>query len=105
MSKLNIYIKSYLKIFQCICRMERFLDLYKKLVHSFWSRNRSESVPMIPFFYCRDLTLCKSVSPLRLPCGGGTVLHKVKTLQQWGIYADVISLRFLCFPCQSWRLR
>lgn len=31
MSKLNIYIKSHLKIFQCICRMERFLDLYKNL--------------------------------------------------------------------------
>ena len=29
MSKLNIYIKSHLKIFQCICRMEMFLDLYK----------------------------------------------------------------------------
>ena len=66
MSKLNIYIKSYLKIFQCICRMERFLDLYKKLVHSFWSMNRSESVPMIPFFYCRDFTLCKSVFPIEV---------------------------------------
>ena len=66
MSKLNIYIKSHLKIFQCICRMERFLDLYKKLVHSFWSMNRSESVPMIPFFYCRDFTLCKSVFPIEV---------------------------------------
>ena len=34
-----------------------------------------------------------------------TMIHKVKTLQQWGIYADVISQRFLCFPCQFWRLR
>ena len=66
MSKLNIYIKSHLKIFQCICRMERFLDLYKKLVHSFWSMNRSESFPMIPFFYCRDFTLCKSVFPIEV---------------------------------------
>ena len=52
-----------------------------------------EPVPVILASACRDFTLCKSVDHLRLPCGGA-VLHKVKTLQQWGIYVDVILLRF-----------
>ena len=45
---------------------------------------------------CRDFTLCKSVFPLRMPWGGA-VLHKVKTLQQWGIYAMLFHCDFYVF--------
>ena len=50
-------------------------------------------VLLFMFVLVGTLLYVSPFSPLRMPFGGA-VLHKVKTLQQWGIYADVISLRF-----------
>ena len=95
MSKLNIYIKSHLKIFQCICRMERFLDLYIycRFTIPFYRSYLMDCTLLVSFSTVGTLLYVSPFFPLRLPCGGA-VLHKVKTLQQWGIYTDVISLRF-----------
>ena len=85
-------------------KAQKYKDFLKrqKILDIFLRNVEIKGIFVVMTNYCRDFTLYKSVFQLRLPWGGA-VLHKVKTLQRMGIYADVISLRFLCFPCQSWR--
>ena len=88
----------------CLLLQESSFPFYFFSRHIFSATRSGVGVLFFMFLLVGTLLYVSPFFPLRLPCGGA-VLHKVKTLQRMGIYADVISLRFLCFPCQSWRLR
>ena len=74
---------------------EIILDFFIIFFPTHISATRSGvGVLLFMFLLVGTLLYVSPFFPLRLPCGGGAVLHKVKTLQQWGIYVDVILLRF-----------